>query len=226
MVKLGNTVNQRQPSARVQHKREQARKEILQVAQTLLRKGGVEAVTLASVAGELSMTKQSLYHYFSSKEALVRSLVTTLLDDEIRALTAAVEASGTIENTLSTLIRAFYVHYIKNIDAFRVIYCQSQLFAAQNERIDEQTLRDEINPRTRHLFDILEKRMISGDAGREERLRVRQIAFVAWSSALGLLTMLGIADANNDPLIHSDEALLDALSNVFDSASAHSCLDT
>ena len=226
MVKIENAVNRRQPSARVQHKREQARKEILQVAQTLLRKGGVEAVTLASVAGELSMTKQSLYHYFSSKEALVKSLVTTLLDDEIKALTAAVEASGTIENTLGTLIRAFYDHYIKNLDAFRVIYCQSQLFAAQNERIDEQTLREEINPRTRHLFDILEKRMTSGDVSSEERLQTRQLAFVAWSSALGLLTMLGIADANNDPLIHSDEALLDALSNVFDSASVHSCLDT
>ena len=222
MVKLENAVTQRQPSARIQHKREQARQEILQVARTLLREGGVEAVTLAAVAGELSMTKQSLYHYFSSKEALVRSLVTTLLDDEIKVLTAAVEASGGAENTLGTLIRAFYGHYIKNLDAFRIVYCRSQLFAAHNDRIDVQTLRDEINPRTRHLFDILERRMISGDVSGEERSRMRQLAFVAWSSALGLLTMLGIADANNDPLIHSDEALLDALSNVFDSASVQS----
>jgi len=211
-------MNQRQPSARVQHKREQARQEILQVARTLLREGGVEAVTLASVAGELSMTKQSLYHYFSSKEALVKSLVTILLDDEVTALTAAVDALGTTENTLGTLIRAFYGHYIENLDAFRIIYCQSQLFAAQNGRIDEQTLRDEINPRTRHLFDILESRMASSDKSSEERLQMRQLAFVAWSSALGLLTMLGVADANNDPLIHSDEALLAALSNVFDNA--------
>ena len=216
-------MNQRQPSARVQHKREQARQEILQVARTLLREGGVEAVTLASVAGQLSMTKQSLYHYFSSKEVLVKSLVTTLLDDEIEALTAAVEALGTTENTLGTLIRAFYGHYIKNLDAFRIIYCQSQLFAAQNGRIDEQTLRDEINPRTRHLFDILGSRMTSSDMSSVERLQMRQLAFVAWSSALGLLTMLGVADANNDPLIHSDEALLAALSNTFDSAAARSC---
>jgi len=222
MVKLENAVNQRQPSARVQYKREQARKEILQIAQNLLNKGGIEAVTLASVAGELSMTKQSLYHYFSSKEVLVKSLVTKLLDDEIRALTVAVEASDTVENTLGTIIRAFYDHYINNLDAFRVIYCQSQLFAAQSERIDEQTLREEINPRTRHLFDILEKYMTSGDVSSEERLHTRQLAFVAWTSALGLLTMLGIADANDDPLIHSDEALLGTLSKVFDSVSAHS----
>jgi AcrR family transcriptional regulator len=222
MVEKENAVKNRQPSARVQHKREQARREILQVARTLLREGGVEAVTLASVAGALSMTKQSLYHYFSSKEALVRSLVAMLLDDEIKELTAAVEASDAIEDTLGTLIRAFYSHYINNLDAFRIVYCQSQLYAAPNLRIDEETLRDEINPRTRHLFDVLEGRMTSGKVNSKDRTRIRQLAFVAWSSALGLLTMLGIADANDDPLIHTDEALLTALSGVFDSAAVHS----
>jgi AcrR family transcriptional regulator len=215
-------VNKRQPSARVQHKRKQARQEILQIAQSLLREGGVEAVTLAAVAGELSMTKQSLYHYFSSKEALVRSLVTTLLDDEIEALTAAVEASDSIRDTLGTLIRAFYAHYINNLDAFRIIYCQTQLYAAPDLRIDEETLRDEINPRTRHLFDVLEGRMTRESVSSKERMRLRQLAFVAWTSALGLLTMLGIAEANDDPLIHSDEALLAALSSVFDNAAVRS----
>ncbi len=56
----------------------------------------------------------------------------------------------------------------------------------------------------------------------KERMRLRQLAFVAWTSALGLLTMLGIAEANDDPLIHSDEALLAALSSVFDNAAVRS----
>lgn len=222
MVEIEIAVNKRRPSARVQHKREQAQDEILQVAQHLLRQGGVEAVTLAAVAGELSMTKQALYHYFASKEALVRGLVTVLLNDEVEALSAAVEVSDSIEDTLGTLIRAFYDHYINNLDAFRIVYCQSQLYAAPNLRIDEETLRDEINPRTRHLFDVLEGRMTRKSVSSKERMRLRQLAFVAWTSALGLLTMLGIAEANDDPLIHTDEALLAALSNVFDSAAVRS----
>ena len=222
MVEIEIAVNKRRPSARVQHKREQAQDEILQVAQHLLRQGGVEAVTLAAVAGELSMTKQALYHYFASKEALVRGLVTVLLNDEVEALSAAVEVSDSIEDTLGTLIRAFYDHYINNLDAFRIVYCQSQLYAAPNLRIDEETLRDEINPRTRHLFDVLEGRMTRESVSSKERMRLRQLAFVAWTSALGLLTMLGIAEANDDPLIHTDEALLAALSNVFDSAAVRS----
>jgi AcrR family transcriptional regulator len=222
MVEIEIAVNKRRPSARVQHKREQAQDEILQVAQHLLRQGGVEAVTLAAVAGELSMTKQALYHYFASKEALVRGLVTVLLIDEVEALSAAVEVPDSIDETLGTLIHAFYDHYINNLDAFRIVYCRSQLYATPNLRIDEETLRDEINPRTRHLFDVLEGRMTRESVSSKERMRLRQLAFVAWTSALGLLTMLGIAEANDDPLIHTDEALLAALSNVFDSATVRS----
>ena len=43
-------VGVRPRSVRVERKREQARQEILEVAQALLLQGGVEAVTLAAVA--------------------------------------------------------------------------------------------------------------------------------------------------------------------------------
>lgn len=207
-------------SARVEQKYEQARQDILEVAQRILLKGGMEAVTLASVAGELSMTKQALYHYFPSKEALVRSLVTTLVNDEIETLIAAIEDVDSGADALGTLIRAFYNHYIERLDAFRSVYCQSQLYSASGSGIDEDTVRNEINPRTRHLFDVLEDRISRSSASKAERARMRQLAFTAWLSALGLLTMLGVADAVNDPLVHKDEELLDTLSTVFDEAAA------
>ncbi len=208
----------RQPSARVVHKREQARLEILEAAQNLLHTGGVEAVTLASVAGALSMTKQALYHYFPSKDALIRSLITTLLDNEVESIAAAVNKSEGVGNTLGTLIRAFYDHYINRLNAFRMVYCQSQFYSGPNAAIDRATLREELNPRTRHLFDVLEARMTSSDMNKAERERMRQLAFSAWLSALGLLTMLGVADATDDPLIHSDQDLIDTLVKVFESA--------
>jgi len=83
----------RHRSPRVERKYLQARQEILETAQSILLEGGVEAVTLASVAGELGMTKQAIYHYFPSKDALVRSLVATLVDSEIETLIAAVAKS-------------------------------------------------------------------------------------------------------------------------------------
>jgi len=212
------TTAMRQRSARVERKHAQARKEILEVAQAILLQGGAEAVTLASVAGELGMTKQALYHYFPSKEALARSLVAALVDNEIEALIAIVKDVDSGKKTLGTLIRAFYDHYIDRLDAFRFVYCQSQLYRGTGAGLDQDTIQKEINPSTRQLFDVLEAQIADSSASKTQRKRMRELAYTAWLSALGLVTMLGVADAVNDPLVHSDEDLLDAMSSVFDDA--------
>ena len=205
-------------SPRVQKKRDQARRQILDVARELLKEGGIEAVTLASVAGALDMTKQALYHYFPSKEALTRSLVTALIDDEVESLVAAIAAVDSGNETLGTLIRAFYDHYINDLNDFRAIYCQLQLYSPPDQRMDEQTIRDDINPRTRHLFDSLEARLTTSGMSNSKRERLRRLAFTAWTSALGLMTIRGVTDALDDPLVHSDEDLLATLAATFDGA--------
>jgi AcrR family transcriptional regulator len=208
----------RTPSPRVAHKRQQARREILDAAERVLGAGGTEAVTLASVADQLGMTKQALYHYFPSKEALLRSLVTTLLDEEIEALGAAMSEPGFEKDPLGNLIRAFYAHYSNRLDAFRTIYCQSQLCAVADSGLDETTLRDEVHPRTRSIFDRLEDQLAGPNADVATRRHARQLAYTAWCSALGLMTILGVADATDDQLIHSDQELLDTLAGVFRNA--------
>lgn len=208
----------KQPSARVARKRRQVRREILEYAKAILSESGPEAVTLASVAGRLGMTKQSLYHYFASKEALIRGLVTTLLDAEIEALLKALNARKSDRKILGALIQSFYAHYLDNLDAFRIIYCQSQLYSSSSAALDDLTLREQIHPRTRQLFDVLEERIAGKGATKAKRQRARQLAFTAWTSALGLVTMLGVADATDDPVAHSDKALLNTLSDVFDAA--------
>ena len=210
--------DRRQRSPRVARKYARAQQDILEVAERILLDKGADAVTLASVAQALGMTKQAIYHYFPSKEALVRKLVTTLLDGEIEALINAVETAKPDVNPLGILIRAFYEHYAGRLDAYRFVYCQSQLLSAHGAMLDKDTLRDDINPRTRHLFDVLEERLAKKGASKGERERLRRLAFSAWTSALGLVTMLGVADATNDPLIHADQDLLASLSSVFDRA--------
>ena len=205
----------RTQSSRVARKRQQARKDILDAARQILGAQGTDAVTLASVAGQLGMTKQALYHYFPSKEALLRSLVTTLLDEEIEALTAAMDEPGFGKDPLGNLIRAFYNHYANRLDAFRTIYCQSQLGTVADSGLDEVTLRDEVHPRTRSLFDKLEDYLAGPKTSVAKRRRARRLAFAAWTSALGLMTILGVAAATDDALVHTDQELLDTLIGVY-----------
>ena len=96
----------------------------------------------------------------------------------------------------------------------------SQLVSAPEHGFGPDVIRDSINPLTRNLFDILEARLVRDDMAAKERKRMRQLAFTAWTSALGLLTMLSVADNTGDPIVHGDAALLDTLAGVFDAAAS------
>ena len=203
---------------RVDIKRERTRNEILQAARTILYTQGVGFVSLTSVSSELGLTKQALYHYFSSKEVLIKSLITNLLEEEIIFVISAINNSKRSRNPLGLMIQAFYDHYIDNLDAFRTIYCLSQLYSNAELGLDENTIRENINKTTRNLFDVLEERLTKDGMNRTQRKKKRQLAYTAWLAVLGLITMLGVAESTNDPLIHSDKDLLLMISNVFNDA--------
>lgn len=209
------TSERRQSSPRIRQKRRQARQDILTVARDVLLEDGPDAVTLARVAGRLGMTKPALYHYFPSKEALARSLVTSLIEEEIDALVATVENQRDSRALLGSVIRAFHAHYRERLHAFRFIYCQSQLYTSPNTLVDAETVREDIAPRTARLFDVLEARMAGRSSGDKARSDYRRLAYTAWSSALGMMTILAIADATRDPLRHSDDELLETLVSVY-----------
>jgi AcrR family transcriptional regulator len=202
-------------STRVSQNRRRARREILETARAVLKKGGMAALTLGSVAGELGMTKQAIYHYFPSKEALVRALVTELLDEEIEFLVNAVESEKDPAKVLGTLIRAFHSYYADRLDAFRIVYCELQL-VSPSAAIDAATLTEQVHPRTRRLFDTIEAQISGSTRSAAKRRHKRRLAFTAWTSALGLMTMISVAHANNDPLAQPHDALLDTLCQVFD----------
>lgn len=208
----------RKPSARVRQKRLQVRRDILDAALRILRERGVDAVTLAAVSGELGMTKPALYHYFPSKDALLSAVVTALIEAEVKALTAAVEAEEDRHRLLGTLIRAFHGHHVRDFAGFRFLYSQSQLLSAMALGLDPATLRKEVNPRTRGLFDLLESRLAGRSRSSDKRRQLRRKAYTAWTSALGLVTMLSVADNAGDPLLHGEAELLDTLADVFDAA--------
>ena len=192
------------------------RQEVLEAAKALLLAKGPDAVTLGAVSSRLGVTKPAIYHYFPSKEALTRSLIASLIDEEIGQLAAAVERAGPRGNPVAAMIRAFHAHYRANLHAFRFVYGQLQLYVTPDFGIDAEMVRSEITPRTRHLFDLLQQYLATGHQGDEERRRMRRLAFVAWMSALGLLTMIAIAEGMDDPLLYSDDELLDTIVSVFE----------
>ncbi|MFC5187246.1 TetR/AcrR family transcriptional regulator [Actinomadura harenae] len=61
---------------------------IQEVARELFAQKGVHRTSLQEIADRLGITKPALYYHFSSREALVRSIVQPILDEEEAFLTA------------------------------------------------------------------------------------------------------------------------------------------
>lgn len=57
------------------------RQRIQDVARELFTSKGVQRTSLQDIANRLGITKPALYYHFSSREELVRSIVTPLIDD-------------------------------------------------------------------------------------------------------------------------------------------------
>jgi AcrR family transcriptional regulator len=82
---------------------------ILQTARELFTSQGVQQTSLQEIADRLGITKPALYYHFASREELIRSIVTPLLDDGQRFLSEVENRAGV---TARELVEGFFdFHY-------------------------------------------------------------------------------------------------------------------
>jgi AcrR family transcriptional regulator len=200
---------------RQQRRRDRSRDEILAAARTVLLRDGITAVTLEAVAREAGMSKTGLYYYFASKEALVFELVFAALRRQAEAVEARVATAGTGPAALGAVIGATVEGYASQMDDFRLAYLLPQVSTAANLEMSKEQFA-----RLRPLNDM----MFAGAAdllaaGRKPGpIEPRLLTFLAFLSAIGLLTMKGLVESMGDPLLYSDKQMVEALSQIFSRA--------
>lgn len=70
--------------ARIVKKPDERRKEILNAARELFKTKEYEKATMKDLMDKLNIAKGTIYHYFSSKENLLESVVKDLIDEELK----------------------------------------------------------------------------------------------------------------------------------------------
>jgi AcrR family transcriptional regulator len=208
-------------AARKERRRDRTREEILAAARKVLIGSGVGAMTLEAVAAEAGMSKTGLYYYFPSKDALVFELIYATLERQARAVEDAVEEASDGGDALRAIIRETVRYFAPRLDDFRLAFLFGQVAAA-----GEIAWSDEQFARLRPLNDLLlagasarlraEWKGQKGRAGVEPRL----LAFLAFLAAVGVLTVKGMVERVDDPLLYSDEELTEGLARIFAAATA------
>ncbi len=207
--------------ARRERRRERSREEIVEAARRVLLRDGIAATTLDAVAKEVGLTKAALYYYYPSKDALLFEIIFGVLEAQSRAVHDAVLEAKSGGDALRAIVRETVHIYASRMDDFRLAFLHGQV-----ARPGSVSLGAEQFARLRPLNDLTyagaAKRLSEdwkhgrGRANVEPRL----MAFLANIAAIGALTLKGIVESVGDPLLYSDEQLIEGLARIFGAAAA------
>jgi AcrR family transcriptional regulator len=208
-------------AARRERRRDRSREEILAAARSVMLRQGIAGMTLDAVAREVGVSKTALYYYFASKDALIFELVFDNLQSQARAVHDAVETTTTGAAALEAMLRASVKVFASRLDDFRLAFLHGQVAGQGAMHFDAQQFA-RIRPLNELWFAGAAKRLANDRKKRPRAARIepRLLAFLAWVASIGLLTMRGMVESHDDPLIYTDEQLVDALSRVFAAAAA------
>ncbi len=188
-------------------------------ARRVMLRDGIAATTLDAVAKEVGLTKAALYYYYPSKDALYFELVFRSVQAESQAIHDAVAKTTRGGEALRALIRETVHTFAARMDDFRLTVMHGQVAGSRAVRFGAEQLA-----RIRPLNDLAyadatatlarEWKHERGRAGVEPRLMV----FLANVAAVGVLTMKGMVENLGDPLLYSDEQLVEGLARIFEAA--------
>jgi AcrR family transcriptional regulator len=207
--------------ARRDRRRDRSREEILAAARKVLLKGGISALTLDAVAAEVGVSKTAIYYYFESKDALVFELVFRTVEAQSRAVHEAVGQAKDGGDALRAIIRETVRSLATHLDDFRLAFMHGQVAGPGAVKIDEAQLQ-RLRPLNELAFAGAAKLLGEERRRRASRARVepRLMAFLANMAAIGLLTMKGMVESVGDPLLYSDEQLIEGFARIFEAAAA------
>jgi AcrR family transcriptional regulator len=207
--------------ARRARRRDHSREEILEAARRVLMKKGIAATTLDAVAREVGLSKAALYYYFPSKDALYFELVYGILQSHAQAVHDAVEGTSNGADALRAIIRESVHCYSPRLDDFRLAFLHGQVAGQGALHFDDQQFA-RIRPLNELWFAGSAKRLGAERKTRTGRAKVepRMLAFLAYLAALGFLTMKGMVESVEDPLLYEDDQIIEGFARVFAAATA------
>lgn len=187
-----------------------SRELIQDAALAMVERSGLTGLTFQALADTLGVSKQAILYWYPSKWELIADCGVPIIRQEADALIGAVAGSRDGGDAIERFIRAFARHYVSRLPLFRVVYLPEPLGTEPNAP-EQQAALAPVHRVTSSIYAALET-WIAGDPSLERKdVSPRQLAVAAHMSAVGLVTMVAVADAYGDPMVHSVDKMVDAM---------------
>lgn len=190
---------------RVERKRAQRVAELERTAARMFARRGYDRTNFEDVAAELDLRGPSLYHYFSSKEELLRRCLQSSSAEVLGRLRALVDPAEPPAEVLRTLFRDQVLIEVRDFPEFAPLFLTMPVSVP-----DIRELVLEVRRTHAAIFEDAAQRVVERKGGRADpgALRVRlSVAFGAlayipeWYDPAGPVGAEGLADEMADTLL-------------------------
>jgi len=200
-------------SRRVEKRRALVQADFIDATYAVIEKHGFQGFTLGLVAEEVGLRKQAIYHYFPSKEAVLFEVALNELTRSASAVAEAVDRTESGADAIEALLRTYFNAFAGRIRLFQLSHTALPFFDFKRMMTPENLAR--IRPVNDLLYAGTAKRLQDDSNGALDPAEARRLAFVAYTSVVGLLTMKALVESADDPLIHKDTSMIDTLVSVY-----------
>lgn len=192
-----------------ERRKRNTRQEILEAVRDLVGIGGPAMITFDAVAERLELSKQAIIYWFPTKEDLIASAALPALRQEAEHAIAAVDEAPDAAAAIERFVRAVAEFHLSDLERFRLMYISPQSGAKSGRRAVPARVSERIHPVTARMYAALEARLV--DSPVADRTDPRRTAVSIHMAVLGLILMVALADAVNDPLRHAPEDMIESL---------------
>ena len=200
-------------SRRVEKRRALVQADFIDATYAVIEKHGFQGFTLGLVAEEVGLRKQAIYHYFPSKEAVLFEVALNELTRSASAVAEAVDRTESGADAIEALLRTYFNAFAGRIRLFQLSHTALPFFDFKRMMTPENLARN--RPVNDLLYAGTAKRLQDDSNGALDPAEARRLAFVAYTSVVGLLTMKALVESADDPLIHKDTSMIDTLVSVY-----------
>lgn len=186
------------------------REAILDTAARIISETGAASMTFQTLGETLGVTKQAIIYWFPSKSDLTRELILPALQREADAVVSALKRVKTGRKAIEVFVRTLIGFHLADLGRFRLIYVAAQFDTQVWQVAGLPHVADSIHATTGRMYGALET-VLAQAPDVADRTSARTTAVVAHMAAVGVLTMLSLADAVHDPMAHASDALIDAM---------------
>lgn len=117
--------------------REKKRLEILESSYYLFIKKGIKNSSLDSLLQELNMGKGTFYHYFSSKDELIKELILNLVDFYIQLCDKKLKKAKNLKEKLHILFELYLVDSVEYRE-FTKLYSEYLIIYSNEEIVEDE----------------------------------------------------------------------------------------